>query len=83
MGWPQRGSWPGIGIHCPVARTERGSGPMSGCGSQEGSAAAAAAAAEAREVNVKGGVVRDWDWALWDMFQEKEEWGRSVYGTGF
>lgn len=79
MGCPQRGSWPGIGIHCPVSRAAKGSGPMSGCGSQEHSAAAA----EARELNVKGGLVRDWDWAPWDMFQEKEGWDRSVYGTRF
>lgn len=51
MGCPQRGSWPGIGIHCPVSRAARGSGPMSGCGSQEHSGAAA----EARELRVKGG----------------------------
>lgn len=42
-----------------------------------------AAAAEARELSLKGGLVRDWDWAPWDMFQEKEGWDRSVYGTRF
>lgn len=35
----------------------------------------------------KGGLVRDWDWdwdwAWWDMFQEKEEWDKTVYGTRF
>lgn len=31
----------------------------------------------------KGGPVRDWDWARWDMFQEKEEWDKTVYGTRF